>query len=259
MQPGFCRLLIPSIVIASALAQNAASPAHMAPDAHPSFDVAAIKPHDPDSHRQGFSTHGQHVTIQNQSIASLILFAYSIHPAQIVEAPAWALHDRYDIDGKTETPGEPNLRQQQEMIQKLLAYRFQLRFHRDKRELSVYAIQIFKGGPRLTPAANPDAQPDQDANVHGTELIQIYTSATISDLIPGMQFFLDRPIVDQTSLTGRYDIKLRYNSDELGASDPNAAPSIFTATQQQLGLKLESVKAPVDVFVFDHVERPSAN
>ena len=233
--------------------------APMATAAHPSFAVAAIKLHDPASHHQGFNTHGERFTIQNQTVSGLLQFAYSIHHLQIVDAPDWLFHTAFDIDGKTDIPGEPNLRQQQEMIQKLLADRFQLHFHREKRALSVYAIQVAKGGPKLTPAANPAAQPDQEAEGHGTEITQIYTSASIPDLILGMQFFLDRPLVDQTGLTGRYDMRLRYTYDLSATTDPNAPPGIFTAIQEQLGLKLDPVKAPTDVFVIDHVEQPSEN
>jgi uncharacterized protein (TIGR03435 family) len=145
------------------------------------------------------------------------------------------------------------------MIQKLLADRFHLRFHPEKRELAVYAIRIAKGGAKLDPAANPDAQVNQRGNNRGTELTQFYTSAAISDFVLGMQFFLDRPLVDQTGLTGRYDFKIVYTPDELGGTDTNTAPSIFTAVQEQLGLRLEPVKAPCDVLVIDYVERPSAN
>jgi len=251
-------LLMPIIISTPALPQAAAPARPMAYDAHPSFAVATIKPHDPDSSRQGFNAHGDHFTIQSQTVVSLLLFAYSIHPRQIVDASDWVLRDRYDIDGKTDTDGEPNLRQQQEMIQKLLADRFRLRFHPDKRELAVYAIRIAKGGPKLNPAVNPDAQPNQHGNNRGTELTQFYTSAAISDFVLAMQFFLDRPLVDQTG-TGRYDFKIVYTPDELRATDANTAPSIFTAIQEQLGLKLEPVKTPCNVFVIDYVERPSAN
>lgn len=254
-----CCALIPVIAVMPAVPQTATPVTPMAREAHPSFAVATIKPHDPDSPRQGFDAHGDRFTIRSQTVASLLLFAYSIHPRQIVDAPGWALQDRYDIDGKADTEGEPNLLQQQEMIQKLLASRFHLQFHRDKRELAVYAIRIIKGGPKLSAAADPRAQADQRANVRGTELTQIYTSAAISDFILGMQFFLDRPIVDQTGLRSRYDFTLRYTSDEFRAADTDPAPSLFTAVQQQLGLKLDAVKAPSTVFIIDHVEQPSAN
>jgi uncharacterized protein (TIGR03435 family) len=232
----------------------------MAAGAHPSFAVATIKPHDPNSSRQGYDAVGDRFTIRNQSVASMMQFAYAIHPSQIADVPDWALHDRWDIEGTIDTPGEPDLRQMQEMLQKMLAERFGLKFHRDQRELSVFALRIAKGGAKLKPAAKPDADADQDAKGDGVALTQIYTSATMSDFVMGMQFFLpDRPIVDQTGLIGRYDIRLRYTPDESRTTDPNAPPGIFTAIQEQLGLKLEPVKAPIDVYVIDHVEPPSAN
>lgn len=241
-------------------APNTSPVVTMARDAHPSLIVATIKPHDPNSTRQGFDADGDSFTVFNQSVSSLMLFAYSIHSTQIANAPEWALHDRWDIEGKIDTPGQPDLHQMQEMLQKLLADRFQLDFRRDKRELPIYAIRIARGGPKLTPAVHPESLADQNADVHGTDVTQIYTSASIGDFVLGMQFFLsDRPIVDQTQLTGRYDIRLRYTSDEAHATDPNAPPGLFTAAQEQLGLKLEPMKAPVEVFVIDHVDRPSAN
>ncbi len=252
-------LIAAGLTAATALAQSAPPVKRMAPDAHPSFAVAAIKPHDPNSRRQGFDAQGERFTVRNQTVAGLMQFAYAIYWRQIVDAPDWVFHERYDIEGKTDIEGEPNLRQQQEMLQKLLANRFGLKFHRDKREFSVYAIRIAKGGPKLTAAANPDAQPDQDATGNGTELTQIYTSSSMAHFAMGMQFFLDRPIVDQTELTGLYDFKLRYTPDESHTADPNAPPGIFTAIQQELGLKLEATKAFIDAFVIDHADKPTPN
>jgi bla regulator protein BlaR1 len=218
--------------------------APMAADAHPAFAVATIKPHDPDSHHQGFNVAGDRFIIRNEGVVSLMMFAYAMDKHQIVDMPDWVDGAAYDIEGTVDTAGEPNLRQQQEMIRKLLADRFQLRLHRDKRELSVYAIRIAKGGPKLIPAANPAAEPDQDAKSHGTEVTVTITSASVADFILGMQFFLDRPLVDQTGLTGRYDFSLRYTYDETHATDPDAPPGKFTAIQEQLGLKLDTVKGP---------------
>jgi uncharacterized protein (TIGR03435 family) len=239
--------------------QQPAAGAPMAADAHPSFAVATIKPHDPDSRHQGFNAVGDRFTILNQGVIGIMMFAYSLNQHQLVGLPEWAGTAHYDIEGTVDTPGEPNLHQQQEMLQKILAERFQLKFHKDKRELSVYAIQVAKGGPRLTAAANPDAEADQEGEGHGTEMTQIYTSASMADFVMGMQFFLDRPIVNQTGLAGRYDFKLRYTYDAADNTDPNAPPGLFTAVQEQLGLKFEPVKAPVDVYVIDQVAKPSAN
>lgn len=231
----------------------------MAADAHPSFAVAVIKPHDPNSHRQGFDAIGYRFTIRGQTITSLMMFAYSIDKHQIADAPDWIHNAPFDIEGTVDIPGEPSLRQQQEMIQKLLADRFQLKFHREMRELPVYALQTEKGRPRLVPAAHPNDQPNQDAGSDGTEVSQVYTSASMADFILGMQFFLDRPIVDQTGLAGRYDFKLRYTNDESKSAAADAPPGLFTAIKEQLGLKLEATKAPTNVFVIDQVERPSEN
>jgi uncharacterized protein (TIGR03435 family) len=248
-----------ALTAAGASAQMPMPVKPMATDAHPSFAVATIKPHDPNSNHQGFNAVGDRYTIRNQTIISLMMFAYSIDQHQVVDAPAWAGVERFDIEGKTDTPGEPNLHQQQEMLQKLLADRFGLRFHRETRELPVYAIQIAKGGPKLKPAAHPEAEPDQDASSHGTEVTVTITSATMADFIMGMQFFLDRPLVDQTGISGRHDFTVRYTYDEAHATDPNAPPGIFTAIKEQLGLRLDAVKAPIGVFAIDRVEPPSAN
>jgi uncharacterized protein (TIGR03435 family) len=244
---------------AQALAQTPAPVVKMAADAHPSFAVATIKPHDPNSNRQTFDAKGDRVIILAQTVTSLMMFAYSIDRHQVVDGPEWVRTDRFDIEGTTDTPGEPSLHQQQEMLRKLLADRFQLKFQHDKRELPVYTIQVAKGGPKLRPAANPDAESDQKASVHGTEITITITSATIADFMMGMQFFLDRPMIDLSDLTGKYDFAVRYTHDEARATDPDAPPGIYTAIQQQLGLKLDAVKAPADVFVIDHVERPSEN
>ena len=231
----------------------------MAADAHPSLAVAAIHLHDPASRRQGFNFEGSRYTVRNEPVASLLMFAYAIHPKQIVGGPDWVRTDRYDIEGKPDVPGEPSLKQQQEMLRKLLFDRFGLKIKREQRELSVYAIQVAKGGPKLKSAADPDAEPDQEGEGHGTEQTQIYTSATMKDFALGMNFFMDRPVVDQTGLSGKYDFRVRYTYDEVRATDPNAPPGMFTAIQEQLGLKLQPVKTPVDVLVIDAVEKPSEN
>jgi uncharacterized protein (TIGR03435 family) len=207
----------------------------------------------------GLQRHWDRFTIRNQSLVSLMMFAYSIDKHQVVDAPKWTGADRFDIEGTTDIPGEPNLHQQQEMLQKLLTERFGLRFHHEKRQLPVYAIQIAKGGPKLKPPANPDAEADQEASNHGSEITVTITTGTMADFILGMQFFFDRPLIDQTGISGRHDFTLRYTHDEANATSPNAAPGLFTAIQEQLGLKLDALKAPIDVFVIDHVETPSAN
>jgi uncharacterized protein (TIGR03435 family) len=231
----------------------------MAADAHPSFAVATIKPHDPASPHQGFDAHGDLITIRNESVISLMMFAYSIHKHQIANLPEWASGPTYDIVGKCDTPGQPNLRQLQETIQRLLADRFQLSFHRERRQMPIFAIRVAKGGVKLKPAAEPDADADEFGNGHGTEQTVTFKSARMADFALNEQFFLDRPVVDQTDLAGRYDFSVRYTYDESKTTDPNAPPGLFTAVQEQLGLRFVPTEGAVDVFVIDHVEKPSAN
>ena len=245
---------------AAPAAAIAETPKPMAADAHPSFEVATIKPHDPASHHSGWEVAGNRVGMFDYSVAQLIAFSYSINRRQIVNGPGWIGDDRYDVDGKSDAQIEPNLTQQREMIQKLLADRFNLRFHREKRELPVYAIRIARGGPKLVAARDPSASPQEHSEGHGFETTQTYTSADLAYFILVRQLFADRPLVDQTGLTGRYDFKLNYSYNETDSTPaPNAPPGLFTAIQEQLGLKLQPTKALVDVFVIDHVDPPSPN
>jgi uncharacterized protein (TIGR03435 family) len=251
-----CALLL---MFVGAEAQTVQPVEPMAKEAHPSFEVATIKPHDPASDTEGFDAAGGRIIIRNESLVQILIFAFSIHRSQIVGLPAWA-RERWDVDGITDTPGQPNVRQQQEMLRKLLGERFGLKFHRDQRELPVYLIQLAKGGPKLKPAAKPDDQTGQYANGHGNEATMTYISTDMSDFIIGESFFLDRPLIDQTRPTGKYDFSLRYNFRESTASDdPNAAPGLFTAVQEQLGLKLIPTKASVEVLILDHVDRPAVD
>jgi uncharacterized protein (TIGR03435 family) len=234
---------------------------NMAADADPVFEVATIKPSQPNDPTDGFHTRGRHVFIENQTVNKLIAFAYGLHEKQIAGGPAWLGTDRFDIDGVPDAEGTPGLKQEQGMVKKLLAERFRLTFHREMKELSVYAITVGKGEPKLAKSVGElIGMPSQDADQHGTELDMKFKNMSMADFGFCMQFFLDRPIVDQTGLAGKYDFNLKWSFDETEASsNPNAAPGLFTAVQEQLGLKLEAVKAPADVIVIDHVERPSAN
>jgi uncharacterized protein (TIGR03435 family) len=253
-------VMIASPRLVSQTAPSSTPVQKMAADAHPSFAVATIKPHDPDERDRGIWVQGDHFDVSAASVEKLMKWAYSVQAEQIVGGPDWLRRDRYDINGRPDPEGEPNLAQQREMIAKLLADRFGLKFHREMRELPVYAIRVAKGGPKLAPAAHPNRKPLEQSDSHGDfDRIHNYTSAPISYLIMVEQLWSDRPLVDQTGLTGKYDFTLRYNADEVHATDPNAPPGLFTAVQQQLGLKFEPVKASVEVFVIDHVERPGEN
>ncbi len=232
----------------------------MAKDAHPSYEVATIKPSDPDDGKSGFHTMGHRLFLENEPMDRLIAFAYAIHPKQIVDGPEWFSKDRYDINGVPDIDGQPSVQQQREMLQKLLAERFGLKFQRAKRDLSIFAITVAKGGPKLAASkSDPNSLLDQTGSGNGVEQMWKFTNNSMADFAQGMQYFLDRPVVDETGLKGRFDFKLEWTMDGSLNNDPKAPPGLFTAVQEQLGLKIEGTKGPADVLVIDHVERPSAN
>jgi uncharacterized protein (TIGR03435 family) len=241
----------------------------MAADAKPQFEVATIKPSNPETQGRGFRVRGREFSTINTTLSSLITFAYGLHPKQIVGAPAWIDTDKFDITAQPDEPGRPNDKQWKEMLQGLLADRFQLKFHHDKRELPVYALEVAKSGSKLTKSqGDPNGLPGMFFRGLGALPA---TNATMQDFAGLLQSaVLDRPVVDQTGLTGRWDFTLNWTPDEsqfvgMGikvpapSDKPDAPPGLFTAVQEQLGLKLDSIKAPVDVLAIDHVEKPSAN
>jgi uncharacterized protein (TIGR03435 family) len=127
--------------------------------------------------------------------------------------------------------------------------------------MPVFALTIAKGGPKLTPnTSDPDGLMDQRNTEVNGQHAETLKNTPVSELALILQFHVERPVVDQTGLTGRYDFHLIWTADESRApTDGSAAPNLFTAIQEQIGLKLEPVKAPADVLVIDQVERPSAN
>jgi uncharacterized protein (TIGR03435 family) len=251
-------------------------PKPLAANAKLEFEVATIKPSKPDTPGKAFTIRGREFLTINTSLSDMVVFAYGIHAKQILSAPAWVETDKFDITAKPEGDGQPNLDQYKEMFRKLLADRFKLTFHRDKKELSVYAIVVGKSGPKLTKSeGNPNAPPS--LFFRGLGMLPA-RNASMSEFADVMQSaVLDKPVLDQTGLTGKFDFTLTWTPDEfqfggLGVrvpppNDPSvtigprgtASPDLFTAFQEQLGLKLESTKAPAEVFVVDRVEKPSEN
>lgn len=240
--------------------QQPFAPVPIDPNAHPAFEVATIKPSTSNEPNGNFRIGDHRIYIENQTVNRLITFAYSIHEQQLIDGPAWFSTLRYDIVGQADIDGSPNLQQIQEMLRKLLAERFQLKCHREKRELSIYAITLSKNGPKfLKNEENPNALPGQTGSRNDGRQLRRFTNNTMSDFALGMQDFLDRPAVDRTGLTGRYDFALEWTPEDLAANGANPGPSLFTAIQEQLGLKLERVKGPADVLVVDSVAKPSEN
>jgi uncharacterized protein (TIGR03435 family) len=232
----------------------------MAADAHPSYEVATIKPSDPEDQNSGFEMDGRQLFIENESVESMIAAAYGVHPKQIVDAPDWCRKEQWNVKGVPDLPGTPSWPQYQEMIQKLLADRFGLKFHRAKRDLSIFAITVANGGPKLTASKGDlNGMRDQTSNGNGVEVTYRFTNNSIADFADGMKGYLDRPVVDETGIKGKFDFVLEWTKDGAVNPDPKAPPGLFTAVQEQLGLKIEPKKGPAEVLVIEHVERPSAN
>jgi uncharacterized protein (TIGR03435 family) len=248
-----------------------ARPKPMAADAPLAFAVATIKPSKPGAPGKAITMRGprEFVTI-NTSLNDLITFAYGIHVRQIAGAPAWLESDLFDIVAQPEAEGLPNRKQLEGMLQKLLTDRFKLTFHREKKELSVYAITVAKAGSKLTKSeGDPNGLPGLGFGGLGR---MIARNANMSDFAGLLQSaVLDRPVVDQTGLSGRFDFTLNWTPDEFQfrnfgaglpappADKPDAPPDLYTAIQQQIGLKLEAAKAQVEVLAIDKVEKPSEN
>ena len=250
-------------------AAQAAAPVDMpamAANADPAFEVVTIKPSDTSApHGTFFTTRGRYVIAYNISLRALIEFAYGVHAKQIVGGPAALLEMHYDIDGVPNIEGRPNHNQTRLLYQKLLESRFKLSFHRDTRQMPAYVIEVAKGGPKL---ARTSRQPgDRLMFSFSYAVVLTVRNASMSDFAHGMQeAFLDKPVVDQTGLKDRYDFDLKWTPDESQSNvqlpaqardDPNAPPGLYTAIQEQLGLKIVSAKAPVETLVIDHLENPS--
>jgi len=246
-----------------------APPKVMAADAKPSFEVATIKPAKPDQGMSFLVNRSGMLNSTGTTLSFLIKFAYDVHPRQISKGPAWFETEKYDITAKPDVEGIPSLPQLKMMVQKLLAERFQLSFHRDKKELPVYGLSVAKTGVKMTKDdSNPNSLPGfGGGGVRGLNV----RNSTMEEFAGFLQSnVLEQPVVDQTGLAGaRYDFLLKWTPDAsqtaLGggppaaASDVDAPPDLFAAVTQQLGLKIESTKATVDVLVIDKVEKPSDN
>jgi uncharacterized protein (TIGR03435 family) len=236
--------------------------------------VATIKP------TPGEWTGGRFFRMQtaNQFVARgytlrvLISAAYNLNPKAVTGGPAWVDSDRYDILAKTPGATRPRLDQQMSMLRRLLTDRFNLTFHREGKEMSVYTLTVAKNGPKLREsdnsktASNPEGAPPL-VFVLAPDVVRVparnATTTELADILQRAAF--DRPVLDRTGLTARYDFDLEFSPDESlfggalrGSGDP-AKPGLFAAIQEQLGLKLEAAKGTVQAIVIDRIERPSEN
>ena len=246
-----------------------APPKTMPADAPLTFEVATVKPSDPNRPGKLFTIKGRDVLTINTTLADLMTMAYGVHLRQISGGPTWMESDKFDVQGRPQVEGVPSQVQLRGLIKNLLADRFKLTVHNEKKELPAYVITAGSRGQKLTQnTSNPNGLPGLFFKGLGNLNC---TNATMTDLAGILQSaVLDRPVVDKTGIQGKYDFTLIWTPDESqfrtfgGApvpsqNDPNAPPGLFTAIQEQLGLRLESTTAPVDVIVIDRVEKPAAN
>ena len=234
------------------------------------FEVATIKPAPGEQLRPGFNVTATEMRARSISLAGLVTFAFGLHRSQVSGLPAWAETEGYEIVAKLPQGGDPTDPQLFAMLQNLLKSRFNLAFHTETRELSVYAISIGKGGPAAIKMVKSDAS---GLNMGSQGLGRVrFRGATMANLAKQLQLrVLDRPVIDQSGLTDRYDFTLNWRPDEFqfpnappaqraaAAAAGDALPDLFAAFQEQLGLKLDATKAPVDVLVIDKVSKPSEN
>jgi uncharacterized protein (TIGR03435 family) len=239
------------------------------------FEVATIKPTSPDwSGGRYIRMEGAHEFVaRNHVLRTLIAAAYNLNPKTVSGGPSWADSNHFDI--VAETPGDtpPSYYEQMTMLQKLLADRFGLTFHREQKQLPVYALRVANGPAKLkTNTASPDSFPQGPPplifSVSSTTIKLPARYASMAELASVFQrAVLDRPVLDETGLSGRYDFDLEFMPDETEwggafAGRENIAsdkPGLYTAIQEQLGLKLEATTGPVETLVIDRIEPPSPN
>ena len=290
--------------IAFALLSAAAAFAQQA--AHTQFEVASIKPSDPNDRRMMFRMMpGGGINLYGVTLKALVQQAYDVREFQISGGPAWIGADKYDITAKpenasAEAPADPRqlseeqrktLQEQTRLrLQALLVDRFQLKVHREAKELPVYALVVAKNGPKFKENGGASEGPGKgESTGRGMRMSPghlVGQQVGMAFLVQSLAQMLGRTVVDQTGLKGIYDFELNFAAEagrggmfagtgdgpapppppgagpglikEPPPADPNG-PTIFTALPEQLGLKLESQKGPVDIIVIEHVEKPSEN
>jgi uncharacterized protein (TIGR03435 family) len=249
----------------------------------PKYAVATIKPTSMEEERFMSRLSPDGVRMEGVPVQEMLRTAFGVEQDRLLGVPSWAKSDRYDIEAKVEPADAPKLegltlRQRQAMLLPLLTDRFNMKYHHETRELPVYVLTIAKGGSKLMESKPEPAQ----ANHAPLRKMMMGRGSfesqggSVAALMQALSMQLGRTIIDKTGLTGNYDFTLKWTpdtgsgpmmpgpdggppgGDNTDASDANG-PSLFTALQEQLGLKLEPEKGPVDVIVIDRLDQPSPN
>jgi uncharacterized protein (TIGR03435 family) len=243
----------------------------------PAFEVASVKQNRSaaSAFRLAFTSDG--VTIENVSLLSIIRASYGMFDTlddKFIGIPGWARTENFDIEAKVSPADVAEFQKlsfdkRQLMVQALLADRFKLQAHLEVRQLPIYDLVVAKKGPKLR-VSIPGADADPGGTIKRERGRITGQNVVLYRLVTALTHTLGRTVIDKTALPGKYDFTLNWMPEESASSlpgSPNEAaqessasgPSIFTALQEQLGLKLVPSKGPVDCLVIDHVERPSAN
>jgi uncharacterized protein (TIGR03435 family) len=246
------------ILVASALAQTPAAKL-------PAWDVVSVHPTDLNSCTQGSGmvTTADGINIFCIPVLFVIEQAYLIRePNRIIGAPKWMADAMYDIKAKVSAEdlatysklgNDDRLR----MLQSMLADRFRLKAHIESRELPIFELVVAKGGPKLKVPTPDEEDKARMMGGRGGKITAI--DVPLTSLPWMLNNEVGRTVVDKTGLTGKYDFTLEYVPAAKAAADTSGGPSIFTALEEQLGLKLEPAKAQMDVLVVDSIDQPQAN
>jgi uncharacterized protein (TIGR03435 family) len=234
--------------------------------AGPSFEVATIKPSTPGQSGRGMGWDGRRYNSNNMTMSQIMQFAYNVQEKQIVGEPSWFDTEKFDIAGQTEkseaTPAEWRL-----MMQRLLEERLKMHYHHEQKVMPAYVMSVAKGGPKFK-------APELEIMNSFKDVVRIQRGQHMWLKVIGVQgsmpqlaaelqrVEMDRPVVDQTRLTGRYDFTMTATSlkpffaGEEPSTGEDAPPELFTAMREQLGLKLEPTKTEVDCLVLESVQKP---
>ena len=232
----------------------------------PAFEVASIKPDNSGSSSSSSSfSRGGYFKSTNVTLKQLILAYYKLFEFQLIGGPEWVSTARFDIEARTDATNLNTIEQFAAMVQSLLEDRFQLKVHSETREEPVFMLNVAKSGLKMETTIagrpGPGGLRPGTSQSGGRENVEMRASGTtIEHLISMLAPRVERPIIDNTGLTGKYDFTLKFTPSTVttSATDP-LGPDIFTAVQEQLGLRLESTKGPVKVLVIDSVQKPVVN
>jgi uncharacterized protein (TIGR03435 family) len=220
------------------------------------FEVASIKPI-PGFVNARANVSGPRITLSGYALEGLIMDAYHVEPWQLSGGPPWRDTDPFEIIAKAPGSASPTPVQVREMLRSLLEERFKLKVHRETKEGPIYALVVEKNGPKLKKSTASEFRYSVGGPRGIVKLVYNKVSMNFFANQIASQAQLGRPVLDKTGLAGEWDFELTFLQ---GAAPPNSdLPDLFTAVREQLGLKLESQKGPVEKLIIDHAERPSAN